>query len=360
MTNQFVVELKGISKSYGHTVAADNVSIQINRGEFFGLLGPSGAGKTTLMRLLGGSETPDAGEILIEGNVVNSLPAYRRNVNTVFQNLLLFPHMNVYENVGYGLRMKKRPREEIKAEVDEMLEFMTLSHLAGRKPGTLSGGEQQRVALARAIINKPAVLICDEPLTALDPLLRRQMQSELRRIKEVLGITLIYITHNHEEALSMADRLAVLNNGQVVQIDTPQGIYHKPRTRFVAEFVGKMNVFTGDNYREGDILYTKEGCAVTIPTLATEPGPDRRPLTWGIRPEKISLSIVTPVAPSPVNLLAGVIKSCMFAGPTIEYLVMLDCGKLISVERASSEPYLANGQRVRAAFCASDLIPLDN
>lgn len=354
MNNDVTVELKNVSKRFGETVAVDNVSLQIAKGETFAFLGPSGAGKSTLMRLVGGAEFPDEGQIILDGRDVTTLPAYKRQVNTVFQNLLLFPHLTVLENVGYGLRMKGVPRKDISAQVSSILEFMGLTHLSTRKPGSLSGGEQQRVAIARALINRPLVLICDEPLTALDPKLRRQIQSELKRVKEVYRVTLLYITHNHEEALGMADRIGIINKGKIVQVDTPSRIYSAPQSRFVAEFVGEMNVFEAEHAERNSIV-TREGDLIRLdnPDLKRAPSPT----LWGIRPESVHIQRAADNHHCAVTL-SGTLKEKVFTGPTVKYRVRTDSGKVITAELAHGQIDCAVGDAVKVCFSSTSLIPL--
>ena len=254
MSDQVAIEFKNVSRIFsvkqedltGDVKAVDNVSLQIRDGEFFSLLGPSGSGKTTSLRMIAGFDRPTAGQILLYGRDVSSLPPYQRDVNTVFQDYALFPHMTVGENVAYGLMIKKVEKVEREKRVDDMLDLVRLTGFAGRKPSQLSGGQRQRVALARALINHPKVLLLDEPLGALDLKLRQQMQIELKAIQQRVGITFIFVTHDQEEALTMSDRIAVFNQGKIEQIGTPAEIYEHPVTQFVAGFVGVSNLVTGE------------------------------------------------------------------------------------------------------------------
>ncbi|HET9498408.1 MAG TPA: spermidine/putrescine ABC transporter ATP-binding protein, partial [Candidatus Limnocylindria bacterium] len=232
------VRLEHVSKSFGETVAVDDLSLEIWRGEFFSMLGPSGCGKTTTLRMIGGFEEPTSGTVYLGDQDVTGLPPFKRNVNTVFQNYALFPHLSIYENVAFGLRRKKVADAEIKTRVGEMLELVELPGFEQRKPTMLSGGQQQRVALARALINHPQVLLLDEPLGALDLKLRKQMQIELKRIQSEVGITFIYVTHDQEEAMTMSDRIAVMRHGKIEQLGTPEELYERPTTAFVAGFLG--------------------------------------------------------------------------------------------------------------------------
>src|SRR5438309_6674203 len=236
------IGLVGVSKRFGTHAAVDDVTLEIAEGECFSLLGPSGCGKTTTLRMVAGFELPDAGRIVLKGNDVTEVPANRRPVNMVFQQYALFPHMSIYDNVAFGLKVKRVPRGEHSERVHEMLRVVELEGLERRRTRQLSGGQQQRVALARALVNKPAALLLDEPLGALDVKLRKQMQFELKRIQAELGTTFVYVTHDQEEALAMSDRIAVMNGGRVEQIGTPREIYERPQTPFVADFVGSLNV----------------------------------------------------------------------------------------------------------------------
>ena len=241
------VELVRVTKRFGDVVAVDDLSLTIQEGEFFSLLGPSGCGKTTTLRLIGGLEHPDAGDVLINGEVVNDLPPYERNSNIVFQNYALFPHLTIEDNIAFGLRLKSRrvAEPEVKTLVAEALQLVHLEGLGSRRPNQLSGGQQQRVALARALVLHPKVLLLDEPLGALDRKLRKTMQIELRRIQHEVNITFIYVTHDQDEAMSMSNRVAVMRNGNFEQLGTPQEIFQTPRTQFVADFMGASNIFTG-------------------------------------------------------------------------------------------------------------------
>lgn len=236
------LQIEGVRRSFGSVVALNGVSIEVKGGEFFSLLGPSGCGKTTLLRIIAGLEQPDAGTVRLDGSDLLKLAAHERPVNTVFQSYALFPHLTVAENVGFGLRMKKTAPGEVKRRVGEMMELVEVSKLAARKPHELSGGQRQRVALARALVNEPRVLLLDEPLAAVDQKLRKQLQADLLALQRRLGLTFVYVTHDQEEALSLSDRLAVMNHGEVEQVGAPQEVYDAPRTRFVAEFLGHGNL----------------------------------------------------------------------------------------------------------------------
>ena len=246
-TNQkpVLLQIRHLSKSYGDTQILQNINLDIYNGEFLTLLGPSGCGKTTLLRLIGGFELPNAGSLQLEGVDIAGLPAEKRPINTVFQQYALFPHMNVYDNIAYGLKLKGVPKTEIDQRVREALAMVQLDHTINRRPQDLSGGQQQRIAIARAVVNRPKMLLLDEPLSALDAKLREQMQSELKRLQRELGITFVFVTHDQQEALSMSDRIAVMKNGVFQQIDTPIGIYESPANLFTASFIGETNLFKG-------------------------------------------------------------------------------------------------------------------
>ena len=242
-----ILSLENIEKSFDGEKVLKNISLDIGRGEFVTLLGSSGCGKTTTIRIVAGLLTPDSGKVILNGKDITMLAPEKRDVNTVFQNYALFPHMNVEKNIGYGLKLKKMPASEIKAEVEKALSLVQLEGFEKRNPSQLSGGQKQRVAIARAIVNKPSVLLLDEPLGALDLMLRRQMQSELKKLQKALGITFIYITHDQEEALNMSSRIVVMRNGNIEQIGTPSEVYDTPKTAFVAEFVGGANLYNDGN-----------------------------------------------------------------------------------------------------------------
>ena len=315
--NDLSIDIRALVKRHGETVAVDHVSLQIRRGEFFSLLGPSGAGKTSLLRMLAGFETPDAGEIHIDGRSMADVPPNRRPVNLVFQSYALFPHMTVAGNVAFGLEMQRVPRGEIAGRVEATLELVRLSDKRDRMPGQLSGGEQQRVALARALVNRPAVVLLDEPLAALDQQLRQQMQSELKSIQVQVGITFVCVTHHQEEALALSDRLAVMRQGRVMQVGRPEDLYERPENLFVARFVGASNEIegvlasveagTGDLLPQG--LAPMRGIRVSVPA-GLQSG---APVVMTVRPERIR---VTPGqgAEAGGNCLHGVVDTMRYIG----------------------------------------------
>ncbi len=271
--SETILTLKGLTKAFGETDVLNGIDIEIAKGEFITLLGSSGCGKTTTLRIIAGLEEPDAGCVLLNGKDITSLLPEQRNVNTVFQNYALFPHMTVEKNIAYGLKLKKLPKDEIAHKVKEVLQMVQLEGFEKRKPDELSGGQKQRVAIARAVVNQPKVLLLDEPLGALDLKLRRQMQIELKKLQQRLGITFIYITHDQEEAINMSDRIAVMRNGVFEQIGTPNEIYYQPKTSYVADFVGNANIFRKDGktyaIRSENVLLDKEA-ECTIDAVVTE------------------------------------------------------------------------------------------
>jgi spermidine/putrescine transport system ATP-binding protein len=326
------VELQGVRKSFREVVAVDGVSLRIERGEFFSLLGPSGCGKTTTLRMIAGFEHPTEGEVLIQGRAMGETPPFARNVNTVFQHYALFPHMTVAENVGFGLKMKGRKRSEIETRMSEALELVRLSGYEQRRPRQLSGGQQQRVALARALINHPAVLLLDEPLGALDLKLRKEMQTELKRLQKSVGITFIYVTHDQEEALTMSDRIAVMNGGQVEQVGLPEEIYERPQSRFVADFIGETNFIEGlVRILEQDrvVVEVGDGKAVTAQLPADSVLVGER-VTVAVRPEKVRLNGESD--------LRGRVEEVIYRGSDTDVLVRVDDRTVIRARRPRDSP----------------------
>ncbi|NOX62552.1 MAG: ABC transporter ATP-binding protein [Chloroflexi bacterium] len=290
MANAFAVELRNVVKRFGDVTAVNNVSLQIRQGEFFSLLGPSGCGKTTTLRMIAGFEMPTSGEIYIDGEPLGYMPPNKRPVNTVFQHYALFPHMTVEQNVGFGLEMQGVDKAEIRRRVGEALEMVKLSGMEKRRPKQLSGGQQQRVALARALVNRPKVLLLDEPLGALDLKLRKAMQMELKALQEEVGITFIYVTHDQEEALTMSDRIAVMDEGVVHQVDEPENIYERPADRFVADFIGETNFIPARVVQLGPPVVVEIAGRVRVPAAWAEQGlSEGDQALLSIRPEKINL-----------------------------------------------------------------------
>ncbi len=323
------VEVREVTKVFpgphGETVVAvEDVTLTIQEGEFFSLLGPSGCGKTTTLRMIAGFELPTRGEIWIHGRPMGSTPPYRRPVNTVFQNYALFPHMTIYENVAFGLEMEGVPKDEIRRRVLEVLELVRLPGMESRRPRQLSGGQQQRVALARALVKQPEVLLLDEPLGALDLKLRKAMQLELKHIQHRVGITFIYVTHDQEEALTMSDRIAVMDRGQVLQVGAPAEIYEAPVNRFVADFIGESNLLEGQIARlEGEraLIYV-DGVELAAHRHAQEVQLHQA-VTFALRPEKISLLATTAeVAPGHVSV-TGVVEERVYIGTDTRYMVRI-------------------------------------
>lgn len=312
------VGLEGVSKSYGEVTAVDGVDLEVKRGEFFSLLGPSGCGKTTSLRLIAGFEHPDEGTVSLRGKDVTDLPPYRRDVNTVFQNYELFPHLSVTDNVGYGLRMAGVRTGEITDRVGEMLDIVRLPGLGGRFPKELSGGQQQRVALARALVNRPAALLLDEPLSALDVQLRLQMQQELRQLQTRLGTTFIYVTHDQEEAMVMSDRIAVMHRGHVLQVGPAMEIYEQPGSAFVADFIGSLNVVA---------IGESPSARVDAP-----PGPPADARRVAIRPERVTILPELTREPQPgSSFVTGTVSVIDFRGSTWRVAVAGDHGEVSSI-----------------------------
>jgi len=321
--NSEFLEFRGVSKSFGPIRAVDGVSLGIKKGEFFSLLGPSGCGKTTMLRVAAGFEEPDAGRVLLDGRDITDLPPNKRQVNTIFQSYALFPHMTVRDNIGFGLAIAKRPKAEIRSEVDRMLELIRMAGEAGKKPDQLSGGQKQRVAVARALVNRPDVLLLDEPLAALDLKLRQKMLIELDLIHDQVGITFLYVTHDQAEAMSLSDRIAVMNGGRIEQVGAPAEIYESPRTSFVAAFIGDTNFLEG---RVRDCL-DRDYCRIAIAGLpeivcfndkVLEAG---KPIFLSIRPEKIHISHDRPEENARRNLLPAVVEDVIYLGANTKYWV---------------------------------------
>jgi len=330
------VELKDVSKHFGSVVAVDNISLSIQDGEFFSLLGPSGCGKTTTLRLIAGFELPTAGEVSIGSEVQGEKPPYQRPVNTVFQNYALFPHMSVFENVAFGLEMRKVEKDEVRERVLQALEMVQLPGMENRKPDQLSGGQQQRVALARALVNRPKVLLLDEPLGALDLKLRKAMQLELKALQDRVGITFVYVTHDQEEALTMSDRIAVMNKGKVLQIASPQEIYERPADRFVADFIGETNFLDGDVQviQSGEALVKVDGTVEICAPLAEGEGVTvGDQVTIAIRPEKMSLY----AEPPDRRAVRGTVEEVVYFGTNTCYLVKLTDQTTVTIRRQNEQ-----------------------
>jgi putative spermidine/putrescine transport system ATP-binding protein len=337
------VRLEQVRKRFGDVVAVDGIDLEVHEGEFFSMLGPSGSGKTTCLRMIAGFELPTEGRVLLGGQDVTRLAPYERDVNTVFQDYALFPHMTVGENVEYGLRVKKVPRTERRDRAGDALAMVQLSAYGGRKPSQLSGGQRQRVALARALVNRPKVVLLDEPLGALDLKLRQAMQIELKEIQERVGLTFIYVTHDQEEALTMSDRLAVFNHGRIEQVGSPAEVYERPETGFVAGFVGTSNVLEG-------------GAAEAVTG-------DPHPFT--IRPEKIAMTDVGASVDAGRCTATGRVREVVYLGAVTRYLVQLDAGgELVVMEQnlatSSMEALQVRGKAVRLVWDRRNNRPVES
>ena len=322
------VRLDRLTKRFDDVIAVDDVSLEIPKGSFFALLGPSGCGKTTSLRMIGGFEEPSQGEIFLAGRSVTGLPPYKRDVNTVFQSYALFPHLSLFENVAFGLRRKGVRKQDLRGRVEEMLRLVGLEVLGNRKPRQLSGGQQQRVALARALVNKPQVLLLDEPLGALDLKLRKQMQLELKRIQHDVGITFIHVTHDQEEAMTMADAIAIMNGGRIEQLGGPKELYEQPRTPFVAGFLGISNLLPGTVDSQGTVRLD-DGTEVRVRPEVLDGRTGR--VAVGVRPEKIRLGAVEQ------NQLRGRVVETAYIGVATQYVFETTAGQ-VTVYAQNSEP----------------------
>ena len=344
------VRLDRVVKRYGDVTAVGGVDLEIARGEFFTLLGPSGSGKTTCLRLIAGFERPDSGRILLGGRDVTALPPAERDVNTVFQDYALFAHMTVAANVGYGLRVKRVARGERERRVAEALAMVRLGGFGDRRPSQLSGGQRQRVALARALVNRPRVLLLDEPLGALDLKLRQQLQVELKRIQQEVGITFVYVTHDQEEALTMSDRIAVVDGGRIVQVGTPRTVYERPDSPFVAGFVGVSNLLELPVERvEGDSVRLRlaRGDAVLAPAGAGAGAATGRIAVVTVRPERIALHDASQAPPPGACHARGTVRESLYAGPATRFVVDLDGGGELLVVRQNGASSLEDAEALK-------------
>ena len=327
-----IVEIEGVNKIYGKNHVVKDLTLAVEEGEFLTLLGSSGCGKTTTLRMIAGFEEPTSGSIKVEGEPIEEKEPFERNVNTVFQSYALFPHMTIFDNIAYGLKMKQVPKSEIRERVLEMMELVQLGGFEKRYPSQLSGGQKQRVAIARALINRPRVLLLDEPLGALDLKLRKQMQLELKRLQKKLNITFIYVTHDQEEALTMSDRIAVMHDGIIDQLDTPKEIYEHPKTKFVATFIGETNTFDGciSDMQENHITVSLENGIVQ--GIGTD-FKSQEYLTVSVRPEKMKY------ADSPVDgfTLTATVKDYVYVGSVIKCIALLPNGNEVKIERLAGE-----------------------
>ncbi|MEH2088315.1 ABC transporter ATP-binding protein [Nostoc sp.] len=326
------VELRNVFKFFNQEPAVNGIDLDVRQGEFFSILGPSGCGKTTTLRLIAGFEIADAGKVFIQGQSMTNVPPYRRPVNTVFQSYALFNHLNVWNNIAFGLRLKKIPKSKIEARVQEVLKLVKMESLRSRFPNQLSGGQQQRVALARALVNRPTVVLLDEPLGALDLKLRKEMQVELSNLHKDLGLTFVMVTHDQEEALSLSDRIAVMNQGKIEQVGTPSQIYERPCTSFVADFIGDTNLFSGEivTVDSSNIkISTKMGLSIVISRAEDTPTELSQAVVVSVRPEKIQLSLYPPNLP--VNCFEGRLVNVMYLGTHVNYVMELTNGISINV-----------------------------
>ena len=362
-----IVDIKGVNKIYGTNHVVKDLNLLVEEGEFLTLLGSSGCGKTTTLRMIAGFEEPTTGSITVEGEPIEDKEPYERNVNTVFQSYALFPHMTIYDNVAYGLKMKKVPKKEIKERVLKMLEMVQLSGFEKRYPSQLSGGQKQRVAIARALINRPKVLLLDEPLGALDLKLRKQMQLELKRLQKKLNITFIYVTHDQEEALTMSDRIAIMHDGVMDQIGSPTEIYERPATKFVATFIGETNVFDGTirSIEGGKAVIGIENGEVTS-SGSVEEGDGKNTgfavnefVTVSVRPEKMHFS------PKPVEgfTVPAFVRDYIYVGSVLKCIAVLPNGNEIKMEKLAGEELPPIGEKVFICWEPEDAVlihSLDN
>ena len=359
MNDSIAIELRDVVKRFGDVVAVDHVNLQIRDGEFFSLLGPSGCGKTSTLRMIAGFELPTAGSILIHGREMGITPPHLRPVNTVFQSYALFPHMTVAQNIAFGLEMKKTPKAEIAQRVKEALDLVRLSGLEERRPRQLSGGQQQRVALARALVNHPEVLLLDEPLGALDQKLRKEMQLELKSLQARVGITFVFVTHDQEEALTMSDRIAVMNKGKVLQVGTPTEIYERPNCRFVADFIGETNFIDGLVIgRDGNYTVIETPDGLRFRGLATRPLSDGTAVTYSIRPEKVRLLAAN--GEVPIDGLAGAVLTVNYIGSDTRITVRINDRRTIDVWEQNTRSTLDRDEYWQPGEPAVVVCPPDN
>lgn len=350
-----IVELKGVNKRYGTNHVVKDLNIEVEEGEFLTLLGSSGCGKTTTLRMIAGFEEPSSGSIKVEGESIEEKEPYERNVNTVFQSYALFPHKTIYDNIAYGLKMKKVAKNEIRTRVLEMMELVQLEGFEKRYPSQLSGGQKQRVAIARALINRPRVLLLDEPLGALDLKLRKQMQLELKRLQKKLNITFIYVTHDQEEALTMSDRIAVMHDGILDQLATPDEIYEHPATRFVATFIGETNIFEGwiSLVKDKDITVTLENGVIRGYGTGYR---QNELITVSVRPEKMKYA-VTQVEGFTIQAL---VRDYVYVGSVLKCIAVLSNGNEVKIERLAGEDLPEIGKTIYLYWNKEDAVLIHN
>lgn len=351
----YIVELEGVNKIYGKNHVVKDLELKVKEGEFLTLLGSSGCGKTTTLRMIAGFEEPSSGSIKVEGESIESKEPFERDVNTVFQSYALFPHKTIFDNIAYGLKMKKVPKNEIKKRVMEMMELVQLEGFEKRYPSQLSGGQKQRVAIARALINRPKVLLLDEPLGALDLKLRKQMQLELKRLQRKLNITFIYVTHDQEEALTMSDRIAIMHDGVLDQLGTPTEIYEKPETKFVATFIGETNTFDGaiSNIDGSDVTVTVENGYISGKGNEFRQG---EYITVSVRPEKMKFSVEEQNGFS----IKARVKDYIYVGSIIKCVVELPNGNELKIERLSGEELPEIGSVIYPYWNMEDAVLIHN
>ena len=348
---EYDIRLIGLTKRFDEVVAVDGISLDIDRGQFFALLGPSGCGKTTTLRMIGGFEEPSEGRIELGGADVAPLPPYKRDVNTVFQSYALFPHLSIFENVAFGLRRRGVRKGELRTRVVEALELVGLAGLERRKPRQLSGGQQQRIALARALVNRPRVLLLDEPLGALDLKLRKEMQLELKRIQNEVGITFVHVTHDQEEAMTMADRIVIMNSGRIEQLGTPSELYESPRTAFVAGFLGVSNLLDGEVV-SADSVKLSDATVVRVSSdaLANRQGS----VQIGVRPEKIR------IGESEGNSLSGTVTESAYIGVSTQYILDTPAGPMtVYVQNDRPGAQVATGERLTLSWSPESTFVVD-
>ncbi len=354
---EVAVSLTSVTKRFGEFVAVDDLNLDIREGEFFSLLGPSGCGKTTTLRMIAGFEEPTEGVIAVAGDPVQGVPPYRRPVNTVFQSYAIFPHLNVFDNVAFGLRRAGAPKEEIRRRVGEACEMVQLAGFEKRRPAELSGGQQQRVALARALINRPKVLLLDEPLGALDLKLRKELQLELRNLQHEVGITFVYVTHDQEEALTMSDRIAVMNDGKVQQVADPTTLYELPKNRFVANFIGQTNVFSGEvESLDGERVTLRSGDGFKVEAVVRNGGvPEAgERVQAAVRPEKIRFSN------SGDNVCGVEVRQIVYLGVSTQYITELADGTRLVLYQQNAHDAVGPevGEQVKVAWDANHCLIL--
>ncbi|PSN20446.1 spermidine/putrescine ABC transporter ATP-binding protein [filamentous cyanobacterium CCP5] len=354
------IELRGVYKLFGKDTAVRNVDLKIHKGEFFSILGPSGCGKTTTLRLISGFEIPSSGDVIIQGKSMGPVPAYRRSVNTVFQSYALFNHMTVWDNIAFGLRIQGMGKGDLHDRVSEALSLVKMEPFAKRYPAVLSGGQQQRVALARALVNRPAVMLLDEPLGALDLKLRKQMQMELSNLHRQLGITFVMVTHDQEEALSLSDRIAVMNHGAIEQVGTPSEIYDHPKTPFVADFIGDTNLIHGE-VAQTEAAQMQVVTPAGMKVVAKRNGSaieNPRSAVVSIRPERIYLSLNLPAQAQ--NCYAGRVSHVMYLGTHVHCVVELNTGEQLMVLQPNrSDSLMTVGTQVYAHWAAEECLALE-